>query len=417
MRFLLTTIFISLLVSATFTSPAMASSGHGKHDNHGKTTDANHEACLNDALVPHCALAASSAFDPDGHLWVLWTTKNQVLLSQSMDFGLKFQPAIVIHEGEHGVSSSQEGRPLIEITPNGDMYLLYRVSEPGRHAGYVYFSSSLDNAQSFSAPKLLSDETEPTFNAFHAIAVEEDGTITVAWLDKRDRLLAKAAEKPYNGSAIYFAQSTDRGKSFGKNVKIADFTCQCCRTMLRPNGKKGVMLAWRHIFDENIRDHGVVTIQDGAVEGGVKRISLDNWYVEGCPHHGPTLVTDQRDRIHTAWFSGGGVRTGLFYAHSDNQGESFSSPMAFGGPAAASHPYLEVAGRLLVLVWKEFDGETTKIKMMSSPDQGYHWTDPVTVASTQSGSGHPILISDDGWLYLSWRTVSEGYRLYKIAAK
>src|SRR6202000_738184 len=56
------------------------------------------------------------------------------------------------------------------------------------------------------------------------------------------------------------------------------------------------------------------------------------------------------------------------------------------------------------------------VRMIASSDDGNHWTSPATLASTQSGSDFPLLLSRQSKIYLSWLTQNEGYRLTVIEA-
>jgi len=419
MPHLITRSVITLLAMAGLSIASHASSGHGDHKEAAGSEQPSYAAWANEVkeLSPPCGLLASSAFDNKGNLWVIWTTEKQIYISQSVDKGTTYKPAILIHDSEFGVSNSAEGRPLVEVAPNGDVYVVYRLVDQKPRTGHVYFARSIDNGQTFSTPLLISDEAKPTFKAFHTMTVDSDGIITLAWLDKRISIGVKAAGGEYNGSTTFFAQSSNRGESFGENKKVGDYTCQCCRTFLKNDGNQGVVFVWRNIFGANTRDHAIATIVNGEVEGGVKRVSVDNWQVDGCPHHGPALDIDDNGRYHVTWFSGGGDRLGLFYSYTDDKGSNFSQPMAFGDENLSSHPFISSSKNNTVLVWKEFDGERTAIKMIVSSDHGVSWTDPVSIASSGSESGHPMLIRDDKWVYLAWRSTSEGYRLFKIAAQ
>lgn len=210
-------------------------------------------------------------------------------------------------------------------------------------------------------------------------------------------------------------QSSDRGQTFSANKKIADATCQCCRLAVQNDQNERVSVLWRHIFGKNTRDHALVNIEKGELQGNLNRLSEDNWQIDGCPHHGPSLDIDDQGRYHAVWFTAGDNRKGLFYSSSTNQGQSFTTPMGLGDPYQSSHPYVLTSDNNVFVVWKEFNGEATEIKYMESPDRGDNWSTPMSISASTSESGHPLLLKDEKWIYLSWRTGLEGYRLFKIS--
>jgi hypothetical protein len=80
----------------------------------------------------------------------------------------------------------------------------------------------------------------------------------------------------------------------------------------------------------------------------------------------------------------------------------------------AERPYLLAERGRIWLVWKEFDGEGTNVRLMVSQDDGMSWSAPKTVASTNDASDHPLLIGEGKRPSLSWLTTAEGYRLLPL---
>jgi hypothetical protein len=66
------------------------------------------------------------------------------------------------------------------------------------------------------------------------------------------------------------------------------------------------------------------------------------------------------------------------------------------------------------MAWKEFDGEKTTVKLMTSADDGQSWTEPRAIAETSDTSDHPLLVTDGRRTYLSWMTKVDGYRFIPI---
>jgi hypothetical protein len=119
--------------------------------------------------------------------------------------------------------------------------------------------------------------------------------------------------------------------------------------------------------------------------------------------------------MHVAWFTQGERRSGVFYANSVNQGRSYSKPVRVGADGAnVSRPYLLALGRNIYLVWKEFNGSVSTVYMKRSQDDGGKWSVPRAIFETSGYSDHPLLISQQGKVYLSWLTRINGYQLIEL---
>jgi hypothetical protein len=149
--------------------------------------------------------------------------------------------------------------------------------------------------------------------------------------------------------------------------------------------------------------------------GQLHRVSHDDWQIAACPHQGPSLSVSSAGTYHVTWYTSGKVRKGLFYAHSQDGGLTFSNPLPVGRTDhGASRPHVLTGPHGTAMVWKEFDGETTTVNLMTSRDDGMTWSKPTTAAKTTDTSDHPLLVSDGQRIFLSWMTKADGYRFQVI---
>ena len=87
--------------------------------------------------------------------------------------------------------------------------------------------------------------------------------------------------------------------------------------------------------------------------GEVHRVSKDDWQINACPHHGPSLTIGPSGSYHVALYTNGKARKGLFYAHSRDEGRTFSEPMALGRPDRnPTRPFVLAGLARTVMVWK-----------------------------------------------------------------
>lgn len=357
------------------------------------------------------SLAVTASFDESGKLWLASIRGQHVYVSYSDDRGVtRSAPAKVNTEPEN-ILGDGENRPKI-IARNGVIFVSYTRGLAKPMSGDIRFSRSTDGGRSFSAPLTVNDNREIISHRFDSMTVNGKGHVYIAWLDKRDLSAAQKTGEKYSGAAIYYAMSDSGGASFRSNVKIADHTCECCRTAMDVGTDGYPVVMWRHVYDTNIRDHALAKL-DGKMMP--LRVSHENWNIAGCPHHGPSISIAPDDTYHATWFSNAPERRGLFYAHSTDQGKTFSRPLNFGNfEAQAAHPYVFSSGNRVYLAWQEFDGESTRIFGIRSGDGGKSWSAPEKLAATSDASDRPLLIGENNRVYLSWSTKNEGYRLIEI---
>lgn len=388
----------------------------GGHANHKQAMT---KKCKNSTGLStlQCASTASASFDKQGILWVAWFDAGHVYVSRSADKGQTFNLPVTVNRIPENVYAKGENRPKIAFGTKGEIYLSWtqKLSQK-RFSGHIRFSRSIDGGEHFFDPITVNDHREITSHRFDALAVNDKGYIYVAWLDKRDLLAAKKAGKKYNGAALYYALSTDAGKTFRKNKKIADNSCQCCRVVMAMDKEQLPVIVWRHIFGDNIRDHGIVTFSQANQVNKLKRLSHDNWHIEGCPHHGPAISIADDDVYHVTWFNNAPDSHGLFYANSTNKAVSFSTPLNFGNyEKSAGHPHVLSLAKDVYIVWKEFDGKQSTLYLMQSNNSGKSWSSPRQLATTSSVSDHPFLTNDGQQVYVSWHRIGEEYRLIQIS--
>jgi len=359
----------------------------------------------------------TATFDADGRLWTVWAFGPHLYVNHSDDKGNTFSTPVKVNAEAEKISTNPEARPHIKVGSNGNVYVSYAIKLKKRFSGHVKFSRSTDGGKTFSTPIIVNDNRDMIGHSFPVLGINKQDQLYIAWLDSRDRVAAKKAGKDYNGSALYYATSDDHGVSFQPNAKIADTTCQCCRLDMAMDNELPV-ITWRHIYGDNIRDQAIIRFTDKTTFGQAQRVSEDQWQIDACPHHGSTLAIDDNGRYHTAWFTQGSVRQGLFYASSNNQGQQFTAPLPFGdAESQPKHPTLLTIDNTLYLAWKEFDGEQNHIRLMQSDNNGAQWQAVQTIASSNGDTDHPFLIENAGNAYLSWHTSTEGLRLIPLANK
>ncbi len=361
----------------------------------------------------NCARTPSAVFDHNERLWLAWVWGYHVYVNYSDDKGKTFSQPVYVNEIPENIAAKGENRPKIAVSNKGIIYISYTKKSTAPFTGHVRFSRSTNGGKSFSNPVTINNDRQMISHRFDALGVNKKGHVYISWLDKRDRAAARQRSMKYPGAAIYYTVSTDEGRTFQPDKKIIDNSCQCCRIAMDFDQNDLPVLMWRQIYGNNTHDHALVKFSSVDVAGKPVRLSHDNWQVDVCPQHGPALSADGTGAYHLAWFTNSKKQRGLFYARSDNNGRRITKPMPFGNHNRhASHPDILTADRRVFLAWKEFDGNRSYLLLMEQDTGKNKWSRPRLVDSIDGLTDYPFLLMDGKHVYVSWHTVTGGYRLF-----
>ncbi|WP_036300257.1 sialidase family protein [Methylotenera sp. L2L1] len=397
---------IKYLLGLSLFCCAFVSNAHEDHTKHQNT-----------------AIAVSVAFDAQGNLWRASVHDGLLQVSKSTDTGRAFSKPVNVNRSPHKIGADGEARPKIAISSEGYIYLTWTEALKKPFSGYIWFARSIDAGKTFETPYIVHHDRSEITHRFDSLNVSADGKITVTWVDKRDLFAAKAANQPYEGAAIYYAVSDNKGVSFSLEQKLADSSCECCRIALTNKPDGTVVAMWRHVFEGSERDHMMAEIPANQTTPQPKRATFGRWKIDGCPHHGAALASggeaEQWWGYHMAWFDGGndeaGLKATLFYARMDGVAWVSSPSKKFGNmKKQAGHPALAAVGDSVWLVWREKDAGKSQIWLMKSTDDGKNWGVPSMIADTTGNADYPILLQKDKQIFLMWNTATEGLKALVI---
>ncbi len=281
-----------------------------------------------------------------------------IFLQKSADGGNTFADPVRVNEVEGSVGlHDQWSAPSLAVGANGEVYVTwYNIdySEPDKYPyGEVTqrFARSTDGGQTFE-PAIDPMAGDPRGErSYPYMTVADGGQIHISYLN-----LDYSKEDNASGTdtVVRIVSSTDGGRTFGESRVADKAACQCCATVATMGPDDEVYAASRSVFLQTaqelsndtrtdymndyrdqavIRDITVYHSTDGGQGAAFtepSRVGNDDWYMNGCPDAGPGMAFDSQGRLHIAWFTGSESASqgpGFYYAHSDDRGETFSTPV------------------------------------------------------------------------------------------
>ncbi|MBM3985749.1 MAG: exo-alpha-sialidase [Planctomycetes bacterium] len=364
------------------------------------------------------ALAVGAALDAEGRIWLARVENRLLQVSHSRDGGRTFSAPVAVTPQPEAVTAEAENRPKLVVDADGTVHVTWTQNLGQPMTGHIRYARSTDGGRTFSTPVILNDDRQVISHRFDALASDGRGRVAVVWLDARSRGERTGKKSPQTDVGVYAALSQDGGASFAPNRRVAEHSCQCCRTGLAWT-RDGPVAFWRHVFGRNIRDFAIARLDGGPV----LRATDDEWEIDGCPHHGGGIAEDGRGNLHIVWFTDGARRKGIFYrrvaAADFSRADApldMSAPMALGDAARqAGHPAVAAAGDRVLLTWREFDGQRFSVWALLSAEAGARWGAPQKLAESDGPADYALPLLDARQARVVWNTAAEGLRVLPVA--
>lgn len=324
-----------------------------------------------DAAEPSIAAAR------DGSAYVVWIEhrekKEADVFVARLDNEGRMAGAPVRVNPQAGEAKGWRGDPpTIAVAPDQTIYVGWTARLPGKgHGTTLYLSASRDEGRSFVAPVKVNDDdaAKPASHGMHSLAVAADGRVYLAWLDERNvepvaeampGMDQKRMEHKEPNSEVFFAVSTDGGRSVSKNMRLANEACPCCKTALVAGPNNRVYAGWRQVLPGDFRHIAIAASLDGGQTFAAPQVvSDDGWKITGCPVSGPALAVANDGALRVAWYTAGerGL-AGLYWAESRNDGRSFSARRSLAAGQVRGNPQLLADGKNnLIAVWESDEKE------------------------------------------------------------
>jgi len=313
---------------------------------------------------------------PDSGFYVAWVNHNannqsDVMLARFDGDGASRGAPVRVNE-EAGVATAWRGdQPSVAVT-GSSVYVLWtaRVEAKDKSGTDLYFSVSHDAGKTFAPKVKVNDDRVPGAHGMHSLAVANDGRIYVAWLDERNIETPKPS--PHAGGHhmesnrdLFVADSTDGGKTFSANRKVAENACPCCKTALAVSSDGAIYVSWRQVLPGDFRHIAVATSTDNAAHfSSPVIVSDDKWVLHGCPVSGPSLSLDANGNLRVAWFAAGeGDAPGLYFAETHDKGRTFSPRTLLMQETVKGTPAIATGNNRAVAIWQSAGAQQPETKV------------------------------------------------------
>ena len=327
-----------------------------------------------DAAEPATAAAGDGAFYV---AWVNHDAKQADVMLAHFNNKAEMQGSPVRVNRQPGVATAWRGdQPSVAVAPDGAVYVLWtaRVDDGDKHGTDIYLSASTDHGQTFASEVKVNDDKVPGAHGMHSLAVAKDGHIYAGWLDERNVHMPMPSTKAEghhmeSNRDLYLATSTDGGRTFSANRKVASDACPCCKTSLAVAADGTLYAGWRQVLPGNYRHIAVASSTDGGTKFSTPVIvSDDRWMLQGCPVSGPSLSVDKASGgLNVVWFAAGeNSAPGLYFAESKDKGRSFSPRQLLSEETVRGTPALASGGQSMAAVWQNGDKVETKMRTIGT---------------------------------------------------
>ncbi|MDT4898916.1 MAG: hypothetical protein QOH25_3993 [Acidobacteriota bacterium] len=320
---------------------------------------------------------------PDGTVYVAWVEHREnkeadVMLAHLDREGQALLEPVHVNSKQGEATAWRGDPPTVMVSPDGTVYVGWTARvEAAAHGNDLYLSASRDGGKTFEKPVRVNDDGKKVTHAMHSLATASDNRVYVVWLDERNLVMPSADQKGMKmehmeaNRDVFFAMSTDGGRSFSANQRLAKDACPCCKTAVTTGAGGRVYASWRQVLPGEFRHIALATSEDnGKTFSSPVIVSDDRWMTASCPVSGPALSARDDGTLRVVWYTEGDRgEPGLYWAESRDQGKTFSESKPFAKGQARGNPLLLANGESGAnVVWESDEGGASRV--MSAPLTG-----------------------------------------------
>lgn len=224
-------------------------------------------------------------------VYIACGTPTAILVARSVDGGRTFAaPARIAIAGHLSLGNHRGPR----IAAGGSDVVVTAIvgAMGGGKDGDLLAWRSTDRGEQWSPPVVVNDVPGAAREGLHAMT-GDGSTITVAWLDLREK-----------GTALAAATSADNGRTWAPDViayrSPSRGICECCHPSLATDRSGKVVAMFRNNLDGN-RDMHVIGSTDGKHWTPATKLGRGSWTLAACPMDGGDIRYDAKGHAMAVW--------------------------------------------------------------------------------------------------------------------
>lgn len=332
--------------------------------------------------------------------------------ARSTDGGRTFSPPVRVNSKPGELWGFATSRPRLAVSKSGIIHVFYHGNrrEPSapRQAVDARYTRSTDGGKTFEPVRTLNSEGQGyddgelnEAHCFGTLGVAPNGDVHTYWIDTRHM---KSAE---DNGAIYGAVSRNEGKTFELEKLITPSeACPCCQlnVAFAPDGK--VYLSLRSVQADGSRNAALkVSTDRGKTFGPSLAVSDKKWKINACPLKPLMMTADAKGHVYATWFAGEENPAGVFFAVSNDKGQTFGKPLRLHEAAAVSDHANVVATNegAVRVIWDAKVGEVKRVYQRTSTDFGKTFGPVQEINAPAGATEYPVIAAAKGKTYLAWQ--------------
>ncbi|MCK5291757.1 MAG: hypothetical protein KAR39_07055 [Thermoplasmata archaeon] len=301
--------------------------------------------------------------------------------------------------------------PSVDVDSNGKIFVAFTRFNTSNQSKGIYIAISDNGGISFDRIRKVNDNI--SWGEQPSVAIGDDDKIHVVWKDWRNdadlKWVSGGGIDGINNADIYYANSTDGGKSFNPSVRVDDdggtssVATSISRRILALDSLRGVHVVWM-----DAREGFPTIYYANSTDGGIS--FSENIKV---PHvdanaMNPSLAISPNDEVFVAWYDYRNASTNadIYLAFSTNGG------LSFGGDTRVNddftnwdqiHPVVAAHQNFVSVVWQDMRSGGSSVYFSKSIDKGSTFSPNRRVDDGSAGAMNPtIAIDETGYIVVAW---------------
>jgi hypothetical protein len=299
----------------------------------------------------------------NGTIHVIWTDfqdsgVSDVYYSKSIDGGATYSPGMPVSDDSAGFKHGSS----FDVGSDGSLHVAWTDHRNQGSGSDVYYAGSFDGGGSFGPNIMVNDDVGAYSQTIPVLAVDEAGIIHITWRDQRGHKLRED---------IYYANSTDGGRSFNQNLQVNDITgtgTEDLRMDVDSNGTPHILWRDKRETPTGEKTIGIYYATFSSSRDGFDRSLRINEETGYHEQENPSVAVGPGDVVYIVWedyrddddFSDNDQVVNIYFSKSSDSGASFTPNTRLVDTGNAYDPVLTVdLSSDIHVVWRERINQTT----------------------------------------------------------